>query len=69
MLHYFFLIYSQVSFFYNWSNIFHHFVYDVFDVADKFNVIYILLVNYIVSYSVFVLFNAVIVVMNMFNGC
>ena len=48
---------------------FHRFVYDVFVVADKSNVICILLVNYIVSYSVFVLFYAVIVVMKMFNGC
>ena len=38
-------------------------------VADKSTVICILLVNYIVSYGVFVLFYAVIVVMKMFNGC
>ena len=69
MLYCFFLIYSQVSFFKNWSNIFHRFVYDVFVVADKSNVICILLVNYIVSYDVFVLFYAVIVVMKMFKGC
>ena len=69
MLYCFFIIYGQVSFFYNWSNIFHRLVYDVFVVADKSNVICILLVNYIVSYGVFVLFYAVIVVMKMFNGC
>ena len=69
MLYCFFLIYSQVYFFLSWSNIFHRFVYDVFVVAGKSNVICILLVNYIVSYSVFVLFYAVIVVMKMFNWC
>ena len=60
---------SNVFFFYNWSNIFHRFVCHVFVVADKSNVICILLVNYIVSCVVFVLFNVVIVVMKVFNGC
>ena len=69
MLYCFFLIYSHVSFFYNWSNIFHCFVYDGFVVADKSNIICILLVNYVVSYGVFVLFYAVIVVLKMVNGC
>ena len=69
MLHCFFLIYSQVSFFKNWSNIFYRFVYDIFAVADKSNVSCVLLVNYIASYRVLVLFYAVIVVMKMFNGC
>ena len=69
-----FFIYGQVSFFQNWSNLFHHFVYDVFVVADKCHkfhadVICILLVNYIVNHFVFFLFYAVIVVMKMFNGC
>ena len=63
------LIHSQVSFIYNWSNIFHRFVYNVFVVADKSNVICILLVNHIVSYGVLVLFYAVIVVMDMLNWC
>ena len=40
-----------------------------FVVADKSNVICRLLVNYIVSYGVFVLFYEVIVVMKMFNVC
>ena len=63
------LIYSQASFFYNWSNIIHRLVYDASVFADESNVICILLVNYIVSYDVFVLFYAVIVVMKMLNGC
>ena len=41
-----------VKFFLSWSNIFHRFVYVVFVVADKSNVICILLVNYIVCYVV-----------------
>ena len=65
---FFLLICSQVSIFQDRSNIFHRFVYYVFVVADKSNVICILLVNYIVSYGVFVLFYAVIMVMKMLNG-
>ena len=61
------LMYIQVFFFYDWSNIFYRFVCDVFVVADKSNVICILLVNYIVDYGVFFLFHAVIVVMKVFN--
>ena len=45
MFYCFFLIYSHVSFYQNWSNIFHCFAYDVF-VVNKSNVIFILLVNY-----------------------
>ena len=69
MLYCFFLIYSLVFFFYDWSNSFHRFIYDVFVVADKSNVICILLYNYIVRYNVFVLFYAVFVVTKMFKGC
>ena len=53
----------------NWSNIFHRFLYDVFVVADKSNVICILLVNFIVSYFVLVLFYAVNVVMKALSRC
>ena len=62
-----FFIYGEVFFY--CSNIFHRFVYDVFVVADKSNVICILQVNYAVGYGVFVLFYAVIVVMKVFYGC
>ena len=41
----------------------------VFVVADKSNVICILLINYIVCHVVFVLFWTVIEVMKVINGC
>ena len=44
-------------------------VYNVFVVADKSNVICILMVSDKVSYVVFVLLHAVIAVMKVFNGC
>ena len=69
MLYCFCLIYSQVFFFQNWSNIFLRFFHDVFVADDKSNVIGILMANYIVSYVVFVLLYALIVVMTVFNGC
>ena len=72
MLYCFCFIYVHLFFFNIGATFCRHFVYDVFAVVYKPKVICILLVNYIVScymYVVFVLFCTVIMVKKVFNGC